>query len=224
MLSHSLLCFCLLLSAPSSDSDSDCETRYGPDSDAWSPMPDLTLPQSRVESPHRVAFRESVLQRDRIRQAENAFDAVQPCLFCHIVYPSELRQVGAAHVIPSLAKKRRLLCADRHESNESVREYFSHPKNHSVQNGVTLCGLCAGLFEDGLVWVDAQQLIVVHCSIRRESFVRARHGQPLRMPADAAQRANMPTAAQWAWRKRWAKAKRRYDRKGRESPDSDADE
>ena len=163
-------------------------------------------------TPREKEFRQVVLARDsegcvRPDAAKLGPPAcIYRCVFCHKLFLPGKKQIEAAHVIP-------------HAPNERLGKEFDTPtlvaiggSIDSLTNGVSVCSICHGSFDDGLMWVErvnstSVMTVVVDASIRTvDQHAGPLHNTVLRTPTDA--RFPFPGEEAWQWRKEWAELRR----------------
>ncbi|MDB5794433.1 MAG: hypothetical protein JWR25_812, partial [Noviherbaspirillum sp.] len=83
---------------------------------------------------------------------------------------------------------------------------------HTLLNGVSVCSICHGVFDSGLLWVELDaagvQRIFVHEDSRAVQHFQPLHSKLVRMPSDPT--FAFPGAVAWQWRKEWAPLKRQW--------------
>ena len=169
---------------------------------------DAGSPQS-PSTPRRKEFRQMVLARDsegQVRPDDAKKQVPLPiifcCVFCEQLYQPLPKQIDACHVIPH---------ADQQGKAVTVAHLLGIGGSlEDIGNGVSVCSICHGVFDSGLLWVEVDatgvQRIFVHEDSRAVEHFRPLHDKLVRLPSDPS--FTFPGAVAWLWRKEWALLKR----------------
>lgn len=126
------------------------------------------------------------------------------CVFCETRLQPLPKQIEACHVVPH-AERERL-----GKSLDVQQQLAIGGSVEDIANGVSVCSICHGVFDSGLLWVEGDVnhtwVIHVHESSMQVAHFRALHKKPVRIPPNPT--FPFPGEVAWRWRKEWAEVKR----------------
>lgn len=172
-----------------------------------------TSPQS-PGTPRQREFRQMVLARDSegcVRPDAALLQSPPPaifrCVFCEKLLQPLKKQIEACHVVPHAVGER------LGKSLDVEQQLAIGGSTEDIANGVSVCSICHGVFDSGLLWVevdaDGTQRIHVHESSRQVAHYAPLHEKRVHMPANPA--FPFPGVAAWRWRREWATMQRDHD-------------